>query len=423
MKKFTICVFTFVASYSLPLYAQDNNTDTQVDYNEQESQELRLALTKISLYTETREFAKASALIEELKVKYPDNPQVLVAAADLNLRMENRGSAYYYINKAHNLDPLNEDIIERRILALQESGPFVAFGASTRDSNQADENFLNASGRVFYTPTLSSDIIAENNSLESKGDVIRADGSSSPFEGDKQRATVTVSNIFNEGQIATGKLHFGNENIGAGVAYSMPDRWGSSAIDANINQPDWSFIETVVGDGTKDNISIARKQHLITNLDGVLGLGFNHYNLEDESDIASSAAVNLGLGYNYPYSYEQGYETSFAANYTVDAEYFSDRTELLNDVGGTYSPFPAVSYEIHAVTVSALQNLYSTLSLDAYAGFAKDRLGSSGPLFGGGITYAPIKSMSIEFAASRGIIGESRIGTVDQYGVNVRFKW
>jgi len=78
---------------------------------------------------------------------------------------------------------------------------------------------------------------------------------------------------------------------------------------------------------------------------------------------------------------------------------------------------------VHSFTLSASKNLTQLVSAEAFGGYAKDRFGSSGPLFGGGVKFSPTKNISVEATASRGILGQNDIGTVDQYGLNFKFKW
>jgi hypothetical protein len=428
MKKNSLSVYALILTiYALPVYAQqvrDNSQEEKAKKNE-ENADLRLSLAKVTLYSETNQIDKAFSLIDQLKTDYPDEPQILLAEADLNLRIENRGSAFADIQKAQMLRPTDEDIMARKRAMFKDLEPFASVGASVKRTNQATEKFVTAGAQAYYDPTLSAGIIFENDSLKSKADVVRVDGTAEPFDSDRQRATLSMGKLFNGGHGADGFLYLGNDNIGGGLQFSLWDRSGTTSLQANLNQPDWTFIETVVGKGTKDNISLTRKQRFRNNFDLSLGGSLNRYNLEDDSDVAKSVSLDFYAGYNYPVSFSEtmGDDINLGINYGLGAEYFKDKETKLSPGGGTFQPLPAETYEVHSLTVSASKNFTPDLNLDAYAGYAVDRFGDDGPLFGAGLTYSPVKNISLEVLGSRGIMGENRIGTVDQYSVNLKWKW
>ena len=72
---------------------------------------------------------------------------------------------------------------------------------------------------------------------------------------------------------------------------------------------------------------------------------------------------------------------------------------------------------------SVSKNITLSLSADGFGGYAADRFGSSGALYGGGITYSPTSNLSLELLGSRGIMGERRIGKVDQFSANIKLHW
>lgn len=421
----SICALV-VATGAMPLHAQEPAVGAKARYLKlQEDSELRMALAKVSLYSETNQKSKAFALMDELNEKYPNNTEVMMAAADLNMRVDNQGSAYKYINNAHKLDPLNEDILERRNSVLQERRPFVLLGGGIKHSNQSDEQTVTAGVRVFVMPTVSASIIAENNNVKSKDAVIRANGEAQKFDDSIQRATLSLSKLFDNGDGADAFVNAGNQSVGGGAEYTISDRYGSTSLRASYAKPEWDFIETQVGNGTKDSVYIVRKQHIVNNLEAVIGGGVGRYNLEDDSSVAKSKGFDFNLAYSYPYQFSQevGDQVNLGLAYNVGAEYFFDRKEKINSNGDVFYPFPAASYEVHSLTASVSKSIIPNLSVDGFAGYAVDRFGSKGPIFGAGATYSPANNLSIEVLGSRSIIGENVSGKVDQFNINLKIHW
>jgi hypothetical protein len=418
--KLSLCAI-ILSIYASQVYAQEATSQKNDD-----DAELRLALAQIELYSETDDMDKAFSLIDKLKTEHPDDTQILLAEADLNMRIENRGSAFAAINKAQQLKPDDEEIIARRRGMFQDVMPFVSAGASAKNTNQAKERFITAGGQVYFDPTLSLGVLAENDHLKSKVSVVRADGTSEYFDSDRQRGTLSLGKIFNGGHEADAFAYIGNDTGGGGLQFSLWDRYGTTSLKGDISQPDWTFIETVVGKGTKDDISLTRKQHFKNkNIELSLGGALNRYNLEHDSDVARSESLDIAIGYTYPISMSNsvGDDLNLGLNYGLGAEYFNNRKTKVNAAGEVFMPLPAETYEVHSFTASLSRNFTNYLSADAFAGYAIDRFGSDGPLFGGGITITPITNLSLELLGSRGIMGESRIGTVDQFSANLKWKW
>lgn len=409
-------------AYVMPTYAQNENASIE---RPKDDSDVRLALTKINLYSETNQINKAFALMDDLKVKYPSNPQVMMAAADLNLKIDNAGSAFEYINQAHKLDPLDEDILDRKLSALQDRSPFVSLGSTLKRTNQAREVITVASAKAFIAPTISAGVTVENDDVDSKGNIIRANGAAEEFNSSRQRGSLMAGKLFSNGNSANAKLHLGNETVGGGAEINILDRWGGTSINVNLYKPEWEFIELVVGSGSKDNVAISRRLRITNNWETNLEAGLNRYNLEDYSDVAKSRALDFSLSYNYPYLIkgDQKNEINFGASYNLGGEYFYNREFRINSLGELYNPFPAVTYEVHSFTLSVSKNFTDTISADAFGGYAKDRFGSSGALYGAGVAYTPNQNISFELLGSSGTLGERRVGKVDQYSVNVKLKW
>jgi hypothetical protein len=385
----------------------------------QDSQDLRLELDKVTLLSETNRLDEARALLEKLKAAHPDNSQILVAEANLNLRTGNRGRSFSLLNKAMSLDPGNEDILDRQRSVLLDQGPFVSGGYNYRRTSAAHEHFARFIGQTTLAPSISGTLAVENNHINTRIDIRHANGSLQDFDGSRQRGTLTINKLFERGDEASAMLHGGNEVVGAGAQYTHWDRYGATMLQGNLNKPEWDYIEAVIDHGTRDNIRLERKQIFTSNLQATVGGGYNRYELEDVSDAADAGTWDLNLAYTHPL--QDG--ATLGAYYTVDAEYFThiDRRTVS---GTTFSPLPASSYEVHSVNVSAGKDFTPRFYAEAHAGYGWDRLSDAkGPQFGATVEYALLDNLGAELHASRGLMGERQDDKEEQFGANLKWRW
>jgi tetratricopeptide (TPR) repeat protein len=383
-----------------------------------DSQDLRLALDRVSLYAETDRIDDAKALLDQLKHDYPNNPQILLAEANLNLRTGNRGQSFSLLNKALALDPGNENILERQRSTLLSQGPFVSGGYHYRRTDLARENFARFVGQATLAPSVATMLAIENNHLKTRQAIRRSNGTLEDFSGNRQRGSLSVTKLYDGGDELTGSLFAGNDSVGAGAQFSRWDSSGATTIQGNLNRPEWDFVESVIENGTKHNIRLERKQLLSPRLQATLGGGYNQYSLEDVSNAASAGTWDLNLAYTYPRE-----EVTLGVYYSVDAEYFTNVEE--RTVGATtFRPLPASSYEIHSINASISRELSPDLYIEGFGGYGKDRLSEvDGPLFGAALEYALIDGVSLELRGSRGLMGERRSQKEDQLGANLKWRF
>jgi len=417
---FISAVICFLAFSALPILSEAANSNNST----QDNSDLRLELAKVSLYSETGKLDAARKLIDKLKAKYPNNPQVLVAEADLNLKLGNRGAGFVELNKAVILDPGNEDILDKQRSALLVQGPFTSGGFDFRRTNEAFEQLENFATQVTVSPSVSLELNVDNDHLYSREPLTRVNGSTENFAGDKQRGTFTLNKMFDSGDQASASIFANNNTPGAGAKYVRWDSTGSTALQGDFHRPDWDYAQMVIGDGTKDDIRLERKQFITNRIEATLGGGFNHYSLQDDFNAASAAAWDLNLGYTYPYQLSKNDQVTLGAYYDVDAEYFTDVDE--RTLGGVeYKPLPIQSYEVHSLNVSASKQLMTELYAEAYGGYGVDRFtGSNGPLFGGDMEYALMDNLGLQLRAFHGIMGGVKGSEKeDRLGASLKWRW
>lgn len=392
--------------------------------------DLSLALAKVSLYAEQNRLDEALQITQELKHRYPNNPQVLAAEADIDFRMGNRGAAFAALNEAHDLDPGNEDILNRQRRSLIEQGPFAGGGYQYRHTSEANEQFIRVDAQAVLSPTLSAQLEAQNDHIHSRTPFVDTRGALRSFSGNRQMGNLTLDKVWHNGDEANASLYGTDDSVGAGAQYSAWDRYGATTIQGNINKPDWDYPIMVIEHGTRDNIRLERRQIITPRFQATLGGGYNRYNLEDESNAGSAAAWDLNLTYTFPVagSGPVGNELILAPGYNVAAEYFTHEKRE-TDITGTFlfKPLPISSYEVHTLSLTASKNFSSSFHGDVFGGYSVDRLGGNGPLFGAVLQYSPFEHLGVELHGTRALLGGLNNGSnnekEDIVGINIKIRW
>jgi tetratricopeptide (TPR) repeat protein len=419
-------------SYEQPLTSHKavvsaSGAETQPVDDEAVEGELQLQLARVRLLAETRRRDEAFALLKQLKSTYPDNPQLLLAEADLNFQRGNRGAGFALLNKASILDPNNEDIIQRQRAAVITQGPYLEVGHNIRRTSSAYENITHVGGQVTVSNSTSVGVEVENNNFDSRRPIIRPNGVASDFNENRQRASLMLNHVFANGNEATGSLYVANEIVGGGGEYRWWDYRGVTTFQANLYRPNWDFVESVVSRGTKSNVLVQRQQRLTDDITATIGAGFNHYELNDVDNAAQAPTWNANIGYNRNFTLGDGLlrDWNFGAYYNVDAEYYTHVESRVGPGNVRFKPLPAEDYEIHSFYGSLGKAFLESLLVEAYGGYSVNRLtGFSGPLYGTLINYAPMDQLGLEVRASRSQLGgQSNREQVDQVGMNVKWLW
>jgi hypothetical protein len=168
--------------------------------------------------------------------------------------------------------------------------------------------------------------------------------------------------------------------LAAGVTRPQPSgRW---TLQAEVNRPFWEFAEALAGDGTRDRAALERRQRLGRRADSWVTVSANRYAIADGSH-ARTAAVSGGVVMAVrdaaPY---------VAVSYGFDKESLAGATQRVDGAGAPFAPVPIVSREIHVPGVAVRQDIGRSVSFEAHAGYAVDRLGGRGPVFEGRVRVA-----------------------------------
>ncbi len=413
---FSLLLLSFCSSTSVA-YAADNTGDDA---------RLRLELARLQVYTSTNQLDAAEKLLTTLKQRHPYNADVLLAEADMNLQAGNKGAGLIALQAAQLADTENVEIMQRREEIRQPDTMLAAAGEYKSSKNLSMEHIARLSGQAKYGADYALGATFEHNTAQIRP-ITRANGTTARFEGKRERLTLNGVHVDQNGNEAKALLYATKKTLGIGGRYTWLDARGATEIQADLFSPDWNYLESIVGYGTRDGLRLSRTQFISPSLQGMIGGGANHYGLEGDRNVATTGAANAELHYLIPKSWgATGIQTldstRFSINYALDAEYKIDSDEK-NGPTGRYRPFPLSSYEVHAANLSASMEMYDRLLLDAFGGYALDRMGGEGPQFGGFLTYAPEKGPQIQLYASRGISGTRDSDRSERAGINLAWKF
>jgi len=201
-----------------------------------------------------------------------------------------------------------------------------------------------------------------------------SDGVTSFFKGDRYSGQLDIIYDKNEGSKIKGSFYSNLKTVGGGVEYRQAtflcQALGENIVNAELQNPYWGIIESVVDYGVRDTLMGSRKQNFTNAFEGILGFGFYNYGIHLKRNQARSFAWKLRLAYKADLAGRATNvtETAFFKNanlsllYTLDGESPFQVAQRPTQWGWLYRPFPLQRMQRH--TVGALFNK----ELDSFPG-------------------------------------------------------
>lgn len=223
--------------------------------------------------------------------------------------------------------------------------------------------------------------------------VRRASGLTEAYSGRHEQAELFVRHDSLGGRVTTASLYAARGTGGFGLMARWPGDRGEFSALAEARRPSWDYVEGLVEDATRDRLALGRSQRFGAHTSARLELGYNRYHLRGESDVAQTTTFSGELRRDAIAGVR-----GLNAVYAVEGEHGRRFKERAGPDGRPLRPFPLADREVHSLTLGYSGAIghregAGTLLLDAYAGAAKDRHGSSGPLAAIALTHAkgPLK--------------------------------
>ncbi|MBM3788730.1 MAG: tetratricopeptide repeat protein, partial [Acidobacteria bacterium] len=340
---------------------------------------LRMELLQARIFLEDGRTIEAYRILSRLSHQYPGDVRVLAGLAGMQERIGRWRDAESLYDAALRAAPENQDIRDSREALRRRQGPSLSF--ETRHRAVADawsETAVAFLGETQARDHLRAGFALEHNTV-SAGRVLRPDGRHGDFSGGRGRGEMYLQHEAEGGSAVRGALLAGYRSAGFGLTYSRPDIRGLIRVRIDVRRSFWEFIETIVDGGTRDRVEVAREHRFIPRLQGWAAAAWNRYSIGSASYAAAAGSLSGGLDYLVMK------EPELRLQYGFDGEYGSDGSAAASPEHPRYS-LPLHSREVHLLNLYAAGSVAENVRAEGFAGFAKDRLGGSGPFLGANVT-------------------------------------
>lgn len=350
---------------------------------------LGLALTGIRLDVEKGRMHKAIRKTHALEKQYPNHPDVLETDADIHYRTGHWRQAVSRYADAMEAAPEREDLPERRKEILREYGSFADLSGEYREiGNDRTEIFTRAQGMARVSHSIAMGVNIERDDVDADSVQHANDGSFTKLDDDFYRGEAYFLYTLPSSDSAKVSVFAGDGTVGGGLAYTLIDYYGSTALGLEVSAPNWDFIEGVRDEGTRDRVFVTRIQRFNPRFIVNATAGLNQYSVEDRDNVAKSATIDASAIYTIPSSHQMaaflGDDADWSLRYSLDAEYASD-VDTANGVNGVFKPLPLTTREVHTLALYIGKQVVRPVRVEAFGGYARDRLGDGGANYGGDV--------------------------------------
>lgn len=394
------------------------NTDTDREKTADSRGQLRLMILDARLKRETGNVHEAREMLLALEKQYPDDYRIQTELAATEEYFENWRGADRYYTRAHELAPLNEDILLAQKNLWDYHRPRIKLDHEweTRGSD-TQFHITGLSGFAYVQPYTRVGFLAETNIYQT--DVIRrADGRIKTNSGTRHREEVYLRHDYLDGDLAQVSLYSGYNSLGFGGRYKMLDVYGDTTFMLDYQKVNWEYVEGVPDGAVRDRIAFERKFPLTPLWDARLGAGYNRYGIHHEDDVARTVSLTGEIRYQLRQS-----DPLLTVGYVIDAEYRNDEETAVDSTGTTYMLLPIRSREIHFIDISMYKELNKDWVLQAFAGYGYDRLGGNGPAIGGSLTRGLHENLEAQIRASHSLSSDGSGDSLNRLGGYIMWKF
>jgi hypothetical protein len=352
----------------------------------------RLRLLAAQIAAQSGQISGARQQFGDLLLAMPGNPEPMTGLAGLEQTTGRWRQALDLYNRALQLDPGNPSV-EDAISTIQrthgsrlradfeyrrtDGGEGSGISIAAIEGLSGQQSF-NEGWQLAYSANLA---------WADATKVQQPNGAVENIIGLRQRSEISLQHDALDGIVLAGSAYLTGEIPGAGIRSELPDDSGTTFLRADYRRPDWDFFQSLVDNGTRDRISVGRRQQSTQDLTARLDFGVNRYSLQGAENLATtwtvSADVRLG-------NLAGVHGLSIA--YVLDGEYLNKIAVGTLPSGRTFDRIDVGDREVHA-GVLAYAGTWETgkqgrpASYELSAGYGVDRYGKAGPILAAVVTY------------------------------------
>ena len=378
---------------------------------------IRNELTSARYNIETGNEYKAAKATKKLVKEHPQNPEVLGFAANIQNFVGNWPYARTLVNKAHTLQPENEDIIALQRGIEREHASTVYIDGEWRSLADNNEFITTIGGEYDINDNTQIGIVVQNDSVDSE-QLTLPDGRIGEFSDQKQRGELFLRRFNEDGDLSQISVFANNDTPGIGLYHAFINPLGNTRLGAEYHRPNWEFVEGVLSDATRDRLFVGHRKAFPNRITADVEVGYNRYNVEDFDNVSDTATITAIVSrqvLDIPY---------VAVGYGLDAEYEIDEENGINENGVAFQRFPMDSREVHALTVFGNHQFDEDTVAEGFASYGYDRIsGDSGPAIEGRLTHYVTDRVAIQGRAGYGFRGGPNEGDVTRAGVRLQYRY
>ncbi len=352
---------SFTVSSTGPRQIAIRLTPVETARTAEDSNTLLPAILNSRLLAATGKPRSAENMLRQSLIAHPDNGQLLLELAELELRAKRWRYASDLYSKALLDQPRNEDLMTFRRKILREHGPSVSYESNARTLQADHSEFVTSTSADWglSLPTKLGFRIDQNHfrSLE-------------PWQQNKQtyirnRIEASLQHDFLNGSIVNAAMVSNGPETGARVSYGRPDLYGVTHIETGYGIPFWDLLSSLQGNGVRDRITAGRMQQISRRITAQLDASLNRYRMANAvllRTYGASAGINYAIRRQYP---------AIELEYLVDIEKHAGHPPSAG--------FPLSNRNVHAMGSAVSTPIGRKAELLASGGMSFDIDGGQGP--------------------------------------------
>ena len=352
----------------------------------------RLRMLGAQLLARTGQVSDARAQFGDLILTMPENPEPMSGLAGVEQTAGRWRQALALYERAQQLDPEDPSIVDAIDAIKHEHASRLRADFEFRRTNAGQNSGVSTaaigglSGQQNFGDALRLGV-SINAARVSAAQIQQPSGAVESITGLRQRSELSLQHDSLNGFVAAASAYLTGAIAGVGIRGELPDNYGTTYLRADYRRPDWDFFQSIVDNGTRDRVSIGRRQVIVQDLTARLDVGVNRYSLQGWANLATTFTVNGELRLANLAGVPG---LSFAT--VLDGEYVNKIATGVNASGESFNRIDISNREVYAGVldyVGSWKPITSgkALSYEVSLGYGADRYGKSGPILAGVVTY------------------------------------